>query len=113
MHRVTKAPIKNQSRAPASAWQGLGRLLMLASCAVVQAHELSSAALKGLTASSGLGALSLEGIPRMGQEGWRALSSLTALTRLAVRSRGDNAGLAQATLLTYALPPNLHIFQGF
>ncbi|EIE22289.1 RNI-like protein [Coccomyxa subellipsoidea C-169] len=56
----------------------------LTSLEVQQAHELSSAALKGLAASSRLGALSLEGIPRMGKEGWRALSSLTALTRLAI-----------------------------
>lgn len=62
----------------------------------MQAHELSSAALGALAGASQLGALSLEGIPRMGTEGWHSLSQLTSLTRLAVRSRGDNAGLHQA-----------------
>ncbi|CAL8468747.1 g8287 [Coccomyxa elongata] len=72
----------------------------LTSLEVQQAHELSSAALGALAGASQLGALSLEGIPRMGTEGWRSLSQLTSLTRLAVRSRGDNAGLHQISTLT-------------
>jgi hypothetical protein len=62
---------------------------------LAQAHELSAGCLGALAAATQLTSLSLEGIPRMGAEGWAAVAALTRLSRLAVRSRGDNAGLGQ------------------
>ena len=59
----------------------------------MQAHELSPASLRCLSRASHLEALALEGMQVVGTEGWSALSHLTRLTSLAVRSRGDNSGL--------------------
>lgn len=78
----------------------LPSMIALTSRTLPQAHELSAGTLGCLGLVAGrLGALSLEGIPRMGTDGWRAIGGLTALTRLAVRSRGDNAGLAQVPIV--------------
>ena len=64
-------------------------------CALAQAHELNAGCLGALAVATQLTSLSLEGIPRMGTEGWAAVAAMHGLTRLAVRSRGDNAGLGQ------------------
>ena len=75
-----------------------------------QAHELSACCLTALACATQLSTLSLEGIPRMGPEGWRAVAGLSSLTRLAVRSRGDNAGLGQVRRLLFGpFKPPIHI----
>ncbi len=67
--------------------------LVLTDSGHMQAHELSPASLRCLSRASHLEALALEGMQVVGTEGWSALSHLTRLTSLAVRSRGDNSGL--------------------
>ncbi|CAL5221478.1 g3677 [Coccomyxa viridis] len=66
---------------------------------IQQAHELSPASLRCLSRASHLEALALEGMQVVGTEGWSALSHLTRLTSLAVRSRGDNSGLHHLSTL--------------